>query len=64
MNEKQLAIFTKRKTIEEKIRELFTPEFFVLNKEVNKLKKELMALQETCEHSYTNGRCEYCGRKE
>lgn len=46
------------------IEDLFTPNFFTLNNTVAKLLKENEMLQAQCQHSFSNGYCDYCYKQE
>jgi len=46
------------------IESLFTPNFFTLNNTIAKLLKENEMLQAQCQHSFSNGYCDYCYKQE
>ena len=48
----------------QQIEELIDPTSFVLNPEVEKLQKEIAALQEKCPHDYIEGICRHCGKEQ
>ena len=65
-----MATFTG-KEIKEKINQnnlamqkLFSPNTFILNEEIQKLREENAALQSICPHEFESGYCKYCGVKE
>lgn len=65
-----MATFTGRE-IKEKINQnnlamqkLFSPNTFILNEEIQKLREENAALQIICPHEFESGYCKYCGVKE
>lgn len=57
-----LEIFQQVESRMKRIRDLVTPDTFVLNKEVVALRKEIKEFQKQCQHSSVdeNGVCEYC----
>lgn len=59
-----LEIFQQVDARMNKIRELITPEIFVLNKEVMKLKDEIRQYQKQCSHEFVDGKCKYCLKRE
>jgi hypothetical protein len=48
----------------QRLEELIDPACFVLNPEVEKLQKEIAALQEKCPHDYVEGVCRHCGKEQ
>lgn len=65
-----MATFTG-KEIKEKINQnnlamqkLFSPNTFILNEEIQKLREENAALQNICPHEFESGYCKYCGVRE
>lgn len=46
------------------IEESFTPEFFTLNKVVEKILNENQSLCEQCPHKFEGGVCRWCGIKK
>ena len=59
-----LEIFSLVQNKKKRIEDLSDPTTFVLNKEIEELNKEIDELQEKCEHKFTDGVCEYCGKEE
>lgn len=47
-----------------KVMEIITSDNFILNEEVDKLTKQVIELQNKCNHSFIDGYCEYCFKKE
>lgn len=43
---------------------LFNPTQFTLNEEIEELMKENAELQELCTHSFENGVCKFCDKRE
>lgn len=46
------------------IEQSFTPEFFTLNRAVEKLLNENSELRQQCPHKFENGVCRWCGLKK
>lgn len=59
-----LEIFQQVDARMNKIKELITPEIFVLNKEIMKLKDEIRQYQKQCNHEFVDGKCKYCLKRE
>ena len=49
---------------ETKIQQLLDPSIFILQPEVQKLEKEIVELQNQCEHEFKDGICTICGKAE
>lgn len=54
------TLITEKKT---KLEDLIDPTTFVLNPEIEKLQKEIAALQKDCPHEFEGGVCKYCGKE-
>ena len=59
-----LEIFTKIQNNNKRIRELSGGSTFVLNSEIQTLKKENSDLRAECPHNFLNGVCEFCGKED
>ena len=59
-----LEIFTKIKNNNKRIKELSCGSTFVLNPEIQALKKENFDLRSECPHNFLGGVCEFCGKEE
>lgn len=46
------------------LEDLIDPTSFVLNPEVENVRKEIEELQKNCPHEFVNGECKYCGKEE
>lgn len=46
------------------LEDLIDPTSFVLNPEVENIRKEIEKLQKDCPHEFVNGECKYCGKEE
>ena len=58
-----LTIFEKVEQKKKRLKEIFDPTSFVLNKEVEQLQQEILTLQEKCPHVFVKGVCRYCGKE-
>lgn len=60
-----LEIFQQVDSRMRRIKELITPDTFVLNKEIVALRKEIKEFQKQCQHISVdeNGVCKYCLKK-
>ena len=59
-----LEIFSLITAKKQRLEELIDPTSFVLNPEVEKLQKEIAALQEKCPHEYVGEVCKHCGKEK
>lgn len=50
--------------LNKQIEQFLTPSKFTLNNTVLDLQKEIIELQNNCNHKYKEGFCEYCYRAE
>lgn len=58
-------IFTRVTNACEELDELLSGmDVFTFNPRVAELEKEIEDLQAQCEHSFHDGKCEYCGKEE
>ena len=64
MTEFQLDTFTRVNSIEKELEKVVDPSVFVLNPRVMKLLNQLDDLRNHCDHKFTNGKCEICGKLE
>lgn len=46
------------------LEDLIDPTSFVLNPEVETIRKEIEELQKNCPHEFVDGECKYCGKEE
>lgn len=46
------------------LEDLVDPTSFVLNPEIENVRKEIEELQKNCPHEFINGECKYCGKEE
>ena len=46
------------------LEDLIDPTSFVLNPEVENVRKEIEELQKNCPHEFVDGECKYCGKEE
>lgn len=46
------------------LEDLIDPTSFVLNPEIENVRKEIEELQKNCPHEFINGECKYCGKEE
>ena len=46
------------------LEDLIDPTSFVLNPEVENIRKEIEELQKNCPHEFVDGECKYCGKEE
>lgn len=46
------------------MQENFNPSCFVLNKQTITLMEKVSSLQNLCNHSFVDGKCEFCYREE
>lgn len=60
----QLDIYTRVKTIEDRLIEISDPTQFVLNPEIQTLIDQLVDVQGQCSHIFEDGFCVICGRPE
>ena len=56
----QQEIKEKIDEINKKIEECFYPNQFTLNGEIMQLTRQIVELQDVCEHDYKDGICIYC----
>ena len=46
------------------IKEMLSPSIFTLNNTILELQREIYDLQNSCNHKFHNGFCEYCYKKQ